>query len=105
MVTTFLPTTITLTLLSLMVVPNPVAARLWAGGVDMNQACKWQHGNDWWARVDPQSVATAWDWQCYRGSSEVRGVDVGAYCRQRYGGNAYADPQGGGAFDWGCYYP
>ncbi|KAK3346067.1 hypothetical protein B0T25DRAFT_633668 [Lasiosphaeria hispida] len=78
------------------------AARTWAGGVDMQQACNWQAGSGYTAMVAGNN---AWSWICFKNEGDWTGVNVDAYCKQRYGNTAYADPQGGGPYDWGCYYP
>jgi len=76
-------------------------ARTWAGKVEMNELCIVQSGFDWHAERKGDS---AFDWYCYndhtRKSAEM---DINWYCDWKYGG-AYADPQGGGAYDWGCYW-
>ncbi|KAK3360557.1 hypothetical protein B0T25DRAFT_565434 [Lasiosphaeria hispida] len=82
------------------------ARRTWAGGVDMNQQCAWQYGDTFFATQPFWPYGDAYTWACATyGQAVYYSVDVGAYCRRRYGGNAYADPQGGGAYDWGCYFP
>ncbi|KAK0705639.1 hypothetical protein B0H67DRAFT_594616 [Lasiosphaeris hirsuta] len=70
----------------------------------MNQQCAWQYGAIYWAEnIIPWD---AYSWKCTTYPIAIYfSVDVGAYCRRRYGSNAYADPQGGGAYDWGCYFP
>ena len=74
----------------------------WAGSVDMEQACKQQYGNDWTA----VSGSNAYDWKCSRPSTgQTATIDVNGYCSHNYHNNAYADPQGGGKYDWGCYFP
>lgn len=86
---------------------TPVSARTWAGGVNMRDACHEQQGNVWSAGfVDPGT--SAYDWRCFDISGANRAatsIDVDLYCSTTYGNGAYADPQGGGAYDWGCYYP
>lgn len=79
----------------------PVAARTWAGGVDMNQACSEQYGGGWTAKL---SGSSGNDWSCVDSSGNSKSINVDAYCSQTYGNAAYADPQGGGAYDWGCYW-
>lgn len=79
----------------------PVAARTWAGSVDMNQACSEQYGGGWTAKL---SGSSGNDWSCVDGSGNSKSINVDAYCSQTYGNAAYADPQGGGAYDWGCYW-
>jgi len=77
-------------------------ARTWAGEVSMDEACRYQYDFEWVGYV---SGPRAYDWSCvnqYRPEGN-RAVDVNLYCNWRYGG-AYADPQGGGAYDWGCYW-
>ena len=87
-------------------------ARVWAGSIDMIQACKWQYGEGWSASVTggtPGSIKTAFDWECWNGDDRRPKIDVAAFCLRRYGlrdGSApYADPQGGFPYDWGCYWP
>ncbi|KAJ0363056.1 hypothetical protein COL26b_013118 [Colletotrichum chrysophilum] len=82
---------------SLDMLAAPVSARTWAGGVNMNTACVSQWGVSFHAQNDKADNAanSAYDWN----------LDVGAFCAGRYGGNAYADPQGKKKYDWGCYYP
>ncbi|RFU77518.1 hypothetical protein TARUN_4732 [Trichoderma arundinaceum] len=83
----------------------PASARTWAGGVNMIAACQEQHGGVWQAILNCDKC-NAYDWMCYDpDTGEWASVDVNAYCAQTYGGGAYADPQGGGPYDWGCYFP
>ncbi|KAB5516987.1 hypothetical protein GE09DRAFT_1066620 [Coniochaeta sp. 2T2.1] len=83
---------------------TPAAARTWAGPVHMDAACQEQNSGEWWQAIRSGNGAN--DWYCYNPrDGKTTPVDVGRFCRVTYGGNAYADPQGGGAFDWGCYYP
>ncbi|KAK3346502.1 hypothetical protein B0T25DRAFT_583682 [Lasiosphaeria hispida] len=85
----------------LVMLAAPAQARTWAGGVDMEQACDWQYAPNWSAVLIVQSSS---GWICTDGTA-IRSIDVGYFCRRRYGSNAYADPQGGGPYDWGCYFP
>ncbi|KAF4871055.1 hypothetical protein CGCSCA1_v009813 [Colletotrichum siamense] len=89
---------------SLAMLAAPVSARTWAGGVDMNAACVSQWGVSFHAQNDKADNAanSAYDWYCTDGNNQ-RNLDVGAFCAGRYGGNAYADPQGKKKYDWGCY--
>lgn len=80
----------------------PAAARSWAGGVDMAAACHEQYGENY---MTTHSSILGDSWYCYTTDGAYGSIDVSAYCATTYGGGAYADPQGGGAFDWGCYYP
>jgi hypothetical protein len=79
----------------------PVAARTWAGSVDMEQACAEQYGGGWTAQLNGSSGN---DWTCVDSSGNSKSINVDAYCSETYGNAAYADPQGGGAYDWGCYW-
>ncbi|KAK1836031.1 hypothetical protein QBC39DRAFT_132658 [Podospora conica] len=91
---------------------QPVTARTYAGPVDMDKACKQQTGNsttaylDGISHVEPPSQAakrgaTAWSWYCAtsRGAEDKSAVEVALFCRDEYGGCAYADPQGMGPYD------
>ncbi len=86
---------------SLILFAAPVSARVWAGPVDMKEACSQQYGGGW---TDGHSGSSAWDWYCANSSGDQKPINVDAYCSQKYGNAAYADPQGGGAYDWGCYW-
>lgn len=105
----FAPTTIIGAAVALLLAASPVSAGVaapargpWAGGVDMEAACKQQFGSDWTA----QSGKGANDWLCIKHSTGQSGtLDINGYCSKTYGGGAYADPQGGGKYDWGCYFP
>jgi hypothetical protein len=44
-------------------------------------------------------------WYCSTTTGAYGSIDVSAYCLKTYAKGAYADPQGGGIWDWGCYYP
>jgi len=79
---------------------EPAFAQTWVGEVDMEDACRSQWGRNWSAFLNG---STAYDWFCWDGVSNFLGrVDVESYCSWKYFG-AHADPQGGGAYDWGCY--
>ena len=78
----------------------PASGRTWAGGVDMDEACYEEYGRGWKGSLDGK---TAWDWSCTDGVGTHLAINVDAYC-SGYGNAAYADPQGGGAYDWGCYW-
>lgn len=98
-------TTILSAVTGLFMLAGTASARTWAGPVDMNQACKWQHGDQYYA-YEFGGDANGWVCLCNgNGCESFRDIDVAAFCRRRYGGNAYADPQGGGLYDWGCYFP
>ncbi len=91
--------------LALLTAPVPAAAREWAGPVDMEKACKLQWGDEFRAGRRGDS---AFDWYCWSPTRDGLGMDIEGFCRT-YGKRnekwPYADPQGGGAFDWGCYWP
>ncbi|KAK2033162.1 hypothetical protein LX32DRAFT_725373 [Colletotrichum zoysiae] len=91
---------------SLAMLAAPVSARTWAGGVDMNAACASQWGVAFHAQNDKgnNEANSAYDWYCTNGNDR-RNIDVDAFCAGRYGGTAYADPQGRKKYDWGCYFP
>jgi hypothetical protein len=87
---------------SLVLFAAPVVARgVYAGGIDMEEACHMQHGDATSAR---NSGPSANDWYCYDGVHSYS-IDTEQYCNVKYGGGAQSDPQGGGLYDWGCYYP
>jgi len=78
-------------------------ARTWAGGVVVEEVCPHQYGSEWKTVL---TGGSAFDWWCVnttRPADPLRPVDMNFYCNWKYGG-AYADPQGGGAYDWGCYW-
>ena len=85
-------------------VATPATASTYAGGVDMQAACRQQYGNQ-----NEQGISGgpgAYDWYCKDPRTGATGrVDVARYCADTYGNTAYADAQGDGAFDWGCFYP
>lgn len=86
----------------------PVSARTWAGSVNMDDACHEQQGSDWAAGTIATGNDSAYDWRCFDTSGAYRPereIDVSLYCSTTYGNGAYADPQGGGFYDWGCYFP
>ncbi|TGJ82071.1 hypothetical protein E0Z10_g6686 [Xylaria hypoxylon] len=85
----------------LVLLAAPASARIWAGPVDINEACGQQYGGGWKASLDGGS---AYDWSCVNSAGAHKSINVDAYCSQKYGNAAYADPQGGGAYDWGCYW-
>ncbi|KAL7786964.1 hypothetical protein V8C37DRAFT_285505 [Trichoderma ceciliae] len=84
----------------LVLLASPASARIWAGPVDMNEACSFEYGGGWSASL---SGSSGNDWSCVNGGTH-NPINVDAYCSQKYGNAAYADPQGGGAYDWGCYW-
>jgi hypothetical protein len=85
----------------LVLLAAPASARIWAGPVDMNEACTQQYGGGWTSSLGGGS---AYDWSCANAGGTHNPINVDAYCSQKYGNAAYADPQGGGAYDWGCYW-
>lgn len=87
---------------TLVLLGAPVSARTWAGPVDMNQACSEQYGGGWTSSCG--GCGSGNDWYCYDAAGNTHPINVDAYCSQTYGNAAYADPQGGGAYDWGCYW-
>ncbi len=93
---------------TLVLLAPSVSAREWAGGVDMQEACRWQYRSDnAKAILTKQVAATANDWVCINTGIAWNSIDVDAYCKRRYAKEnrkVYADPQGGWAYDWGCYY-
>jgi len=81
----------------------PVFARgPWAGGIDMNEACRMQLGENGEAYSVGDSGS---DWRCRVKVPTAANVDTNSYCNKKYGNNAYSDPQGGKKYDWGCYFP
>ncbi|KAM7205405.1 hypothetical protein V8F20_003174 [Naviculisporaceae sp. PSN 640] len=89
--------------LALAMAPVTVSAATYAGAVNMENACFWQYGHGYSAWYEG---TTAYDWYCSGcRSCGKHSINVTAYCRIRYGPTAYADPQGGGLFDWGCFFP
>jgi|SRR4051812_28275955 hypothetical protein len=87
-----------------------VSARVWAGPVDMTKACHWQYGYNYTDGLDTSNgVPRANSWRCCNAVNVCNQVDVAGFCLKAYGtrnGQApYADPQGGGPYDWGCYWP
>lgn len=85
----------------LVLLAAPAAARTWAGSVDMMAACSEQYGGGWTATLSGSSGS---DWHCTDSSGNTKDINVDAYCSTTYGNAAYADPQGGGAYDCGCYW-
>jgi hypothetical protein len=103
-----LPSTILHLTTALALLAVPASAATYAGGVDMRQACEWQYGSGWYDVniAAPFRPPSAYTWYCIHNSIEgLMGINVNAYCARRYGGNAYADPQGEGVYDWGCFWP
>ncbi|KAK0716272.1 hypothetical protein B0H67DRAFT_554608 [Lasiosphaeris hirsuta] len=87
-------------------VPATLEARsYYAGGIDMNQACRWQYTSIFWAELPDWPFSNAYSWKCTNNLVYYWSIDVGAYCRRVYGGDAWADQQGGGTNDWGCFKP
>jgi len=86
----------------LVLLAAPAFARSWAGPVDMNEACAHQYGAGWTSSLADDG--DAFDWSCVNATGGSNSVNVDAHCAQKYGNNAYADPQGGDAYDWGCYF-
>lgn len=85
---------------SLALFAAPVVARgRYAGGIDMNEACRHQYGEGTWAFSDGNS---AYDWHCTSGPHS-EWVDTNGYCGWKYGCGAQSDAQGGGLNDWACY--
>ena len=83
----------------------PAFASTYAGGVDMQAACAEQYpGQSSEAILNGNN---AYSWFCFEtGSLALLGsINVNIYCSQTYGLNCYADAQGGGPYDWGCYCP
>lgn len=88
----------------LILLAGPASAATYAGDVNMQAACQEQYADS--SEQGISGGSSAYDWYCYNPETEATGsVNVDEYCQFTYGGSAYADPQGGGAFDWGCYYP
>jgi len=89
---------------TLVLLAAPASARIWAGSVDLDVACQEQYDNG--SEYAILTGSDAYGWICYNPKTGSSGrVDVDVYCAHTYGGNAYADPQGGGPYDWGCYFP
>jgi len=80
---------------------------IYAGPVNMNEACNFQHGAGWAATLNGNGGN---DWRCVNSSHQgsVVRIDVDKYCKRKYGKKngleCHADIQGGGAYDWGCYW-
>ncbi|OIW25391.1 hypothetical protein CONLIGDRAFT_685237 [Coniochaeta ligniaria NRRL 30616] len=93
------PTGIVGIVAGLVLLAAPASARTWAGGVNMDEACQEQYANP--SEQAIRSGNGAYDWWCYdpNGSGHGGAINVDEYCKVTYHGNAYADPQGGGAFD------
>lgn len=87
---------------SLVLLVAPASASTNAGGVDMQQACLEQYGSGWTAGY---YAGSAYNWFCVNSAGTKESINVDEYCAVTYGKNAYADPQGGQVFDWGCYWP
>lgn len=76
---------------------NPAAARRWAGSINVEAACIKQHQTG-----GASCSGGANNWKCRPNGYNV---DMNQACKDSYGDSAYADPQGGGCYDWGCYFP
>ncbi|KAK7023127.1 hypothetical protein R3P38DRAFT_3356935 [Favolaschia claudopus] len=87
----------TLTLLA-----APATAITYLGGVNMDVACAEQHGGTFHA-ILIGNIAN--HWRCENSAGARESIDVTAYCSQTFGRGAFSSPQGGGAFDWGCFFP
>jgi hypothetical protein len=105
------------TVASLMLLAAPAHARTWAGTVDMIDLCKKAQADagldaadegPWTPNTGDKTNPSAFDWVCTddHGNGNTH-LDMSGWCKYKYTDqpNAYADPQGGGPFDWGCYYP
>jgi hypothetical protein len=91
----------------LVLLAAPASARTWAGGVDMQLACRQQYGDGYEAGIIPSTGSGAYDWRCILPPNTIDRfpINVDAHCALTYGNGAYGDPQGGGPYDWGCYWP
>jgi len=95
-------TTLGAIITSFALLATPVFARgPWAGGLDIIEACHMQYGPTATVAVVEN---TAWGWRCVV-AGQYYDVDTNRYCGDKYGHSAQSDPQGGGPYDWGCYYP
>ncbi|OIW27638.1 kinase-like protein [Coniochaeta ligniaria NRRL 30616] len=101
----FTPSGILGVVVGLILLAAPASARTWAGPVDMQKACQQQYDAGFTAGLHCNTApCNGYDWRCYDpDKSNEYTVDVSGYCNRNYNG-AYADPQGGGPYDWGCYW-
>jgi hypothetical protein len=79
--------------------PQAVEARVWRSNIDVAQACREQHGNDWAAVVVNNGCG---GWKCRRNDA-LGGVNMDAYCIARFGSGIYAACGGGTVWDWQCH--
>jgi len=76
----------------------------WVSGINVQQACDDQWGAGLSAGFDTD-FPSAYSWKCMKGTDVRLRVDLDAWCKKHEGADTYADPQGGGPWDWACYRP
>ena len=89
--------------LGLSLLANRVTAAQYMGGIDMNEACREQHGSWYhaeWERDDCNA------WKCYttNGSGGVQSIDTNRACKVQYATDRAFALCKNGWDDWGCWY-